>query len=57
MIEMDAILKLRGELDHAREQYDLAKFYDSTARMQEEQSYWSKRMTELKAQIAEIEDE
>lgn len=54
---MDALLKLRDELDRAREQYDLAKYIDSTARMKEEQAYWSGRMEAIKREIAEIEDD
>lgn len=54
---MDTLLKLRGELDHARSQYHLAQYIDSTARMIEEQAYWSKRIEAIKAEMAEIEDD
>jgi len=53
---MKTIIDLRSELDRAYEQYDLAKYIDSTARMQEEQRYWQQRITALKAQIEEWED-
>lgn len=39
------------------EHYDLAKYIDSTARMVEEQRYWQQRITALKAQIEEFEDD
>ena len=54
---MSAVLDLKDELDRAYEQYDLCKYIDSTARMQQEQSYWSRRIETLKEQIAEIENE
>lgn len=54
---MDTLLKLRGELDYARNQYHLAQYIDSTARMQEEQAYWSSRIEMIKAEIAEIDDD
>lgn len=52
---MKTIIDLRSELDRAYEQYDLAKYIDSTARMIQEQAYWSDRIAALKKEIAELE--
>lgn len=54
---MKTLDKLRNELEHAYNEYDMAKFIDSTERMRREQSYWSKRIADLKIEISEFEDE
>lgn len=52
---MSALLDIKDELERAYEQYQLAQFIDSTARMRKEQKYWSARISNLKKKIAEME--
>lgn len=54
---MTTAATLRAELEHAQREFELARYIDNTARMQDEQSYWQRRISEIKTRLEELGDE
>lgn len=48
-------IRLQEQLRIAEREYACAEYIENTERMFRERSYWSRRIAELKAQLAETE--